>query len=64
VKYNTLTMNELFSKLKSAEDDRGLTARLGSPTDSHSLSLVGGKVAKSNTNAHHVLFVLFDVFAG
>jgi hypothetical protein len=27
-KYTTLTVNELFSKLKSAEVDRGLTARL------------------------------------
>jgi hypothetical protein len=29
-KYTTLTMNELFSKLKSAEVDRGLTVRLES----------------------------------
>jgi hypothetical protein len=50
-KYTTLTVNELFSKLKSTEVDRGLTARLESPTDSHSLALVGGRVAKSNTNA-------------
>jgi hypothetical protein len=27
-KYDTLTMNELFSKLKSAEVDRGMTAKL------------------------------------
>jgi hypothetical protein len=38
-------VNELFSKLKSAEVDRGLIARLESPTDSHSLALVGGKGA-------------------
>jgi hypothetical protein len=44
-KYTTLTVNELFSKLKSAEVDRGLIARLESPTDSHSLALVGGKGA-------------------
>jgi hypothetical protein len=41
-KYDTLTMNELFSKLKSAEVDRGMTAKLEGSTDSHSLALVGG----------------------
>jgi hypothetical protein len=50
-KYTTLMVNELFSKLKSAEVDRRLTACLESPTDSHSLALVGGRVAKSNSNA-------------
>jgi hypothetical protein len=50
-KYTTLTVNELFSKLKSAEVNRGLTTRLESPTNSHSLALVGGKVAKSNAYA-------------
>jgi hypothetical protein len=50
-KYTTLTVNKLFSKLKTAEVDRGLTARLESPADSHSLALIGGKVAKSNANA-------------
>jgi hypothetical protein len=43
-KYDTLTMNELLSKLKSAEVDRGVTACLESPTDSHSLVLFGGLV--------------------
>jgi hypothetical protein len=37
-------------KLRSAELDRGVTARLESLTDSHSLALVGGQGAKSNTN--------------
>jgi hypothetical protein len=41
-KYDTLMVNELFSKLKSAKVDRGMTAKLESPTDSHSLSLIGG----------------------
>jgi hypothetical protein len=49
-KYDTLTVNELFSKLKSAEVDRGVTARLESPTNSHSLALVSGSSAKSNAN--------------
>jgi hypothetical protein len=47
-KYDTLTMNELFSKLKSAEVDRGMTAKIEGPTDSHSL---GG--SKGKTNANH-----------
>jgi hypothetical protein len=33
-KYDTLTVNDLFSKLKSAEVDRGMTAKLKGPTDS------------------------------
>jgi hypothetical protein len=49
-KYDTLTVNELFSKLKSTEVDRGMTAKLERPTDSHSLALVGGSKGKANTN--------------
>jgi hypothetical protein len=49
-KYDTLTVNELFSKLKSAEVDRGMIAKLEGPTDSHSLALVGGLKGKANTN--------------
>jgi hypothetical protein len=49
-KYDTLTVNELFSKLKSAEVDRGMTAKLRGSTDSHSLALVGGSKEKANTN--------------
>jgi hypothetical protein len=30
-KYDTLTVNELFSKLKSAEVDRGMTAKIEGP---------------------------------
>jgi hypothetical protein len=33
-KYDTLTVNELLSKLKSAAVDRGITAKIESPTDS------------------------------
>jgi hypothetical protein len=32
-KYDTLTMNEMFSKLKSAEVDRGMTAKIEGPTN-------------------------------
>jgi hypothetical protein len=49
-KYDTLTVNELFSKLKSAEVDRGMTAKIEGPVDSHSLVLIGG--SKGNTNAN------------
>jgi hypothetical protein len=57
-KYTTLTVNEMFSKLKSAEVDHDLTARLESLTDSHSLSLISGKVAKSNANASSRMYSL------
>jgi hypothetical protein len=55
-KYDTLTVNELFSKLKSAEVDRGMTAKLKGPTDSHSLALVGGFKGKANTNPSTRMF--------
>jgi hypothetical protein len=57
-KDTTLMVNELFTKLKSIEVDRGLTARLESPTDSHSLALVGGKVTKSNANTSSRMYSL------
>jgi hypothetical protein len=49
-KYDTLTMNELFSKLNSAEVDRGMTSKIEGPTDSHSLALIGGSKGKANAN--------------
>jgi hypothetical protein len=55
-KYDTLTVNELFSKLKSAEVDRGMTAKLDGPTDSHSLALVGGSKGKANSNPSTRMF--------
>jgi hypothetical protein len=58
-KYDTLTVNELFSKLKSAEVDRGMTAKLEGPTDSHSFALVGGSKGKANTNPSTRMFSLF-----
>jgi hypothetical protein len=57
-KYDTVTMNELFSKLKSAELDRGVTAHLESPTDSHSLALVSGKGDNSNASASSRMYSL------
>jgi hypothetical protein len=55
-KYDTLTVNELFSKLKSAEVDRGMTAKLEGPTDSHSVALVGGSKGKANSNLSTRMF--------
>jgi hypothetical protein len=55
-KYDTITVNELFSKLKLAEVDRGMTAKLEGPTNSHSLALVGGSKGKANTNPSTRMF--------
>jgi hypothetical protein len=55
-KYDTLTVNELFSKLKSTEVDRGMPAKIESPTDSHSLTLIGGSKGKANTNPSTRMF--------
>jgi hypothetical protein len=56
--YDTLTVNELFLKLKSIYLDRGVTARLESPTDSHSLALISGKGPKSNASTSSELYSL------
>jgi hypothetical protein len=47
-KYEILTVDELFSKLKSSEVDRGVRAKIENPTDPHSLALISG----SRTNAN------------
>jgi hypothetical protein len=47
-KYETLTVDELFSKLKSFEVDRGVRAKIENLTVPHSLALVSG----SRTNAN------------
>jgi hypothetical protein len=62
-KYDTLTVNELFSKLKSAEVDRGMTAKIEGPTDSHSLTLVGGTKGKSNANPSTRMFSLSSLMS-
>jgi hypothetical protein len=62
-KYDTLTVNKLFSKLKSAEVDRGMTAKLEGPTDSHSLALVGGSKGKANTNPSTRMFSLSSLMS-
>jgi hypothetical protein len=60
-KYDSLTVNKLFSKLKSAKLDCGMTARQESPTDSHSFALVGAKGAKSNANASSRMYSLYSL---
>jgi hypothetical protein len=62
-KYDTLTVNELFSKLKSAEVDTGMTAKLEVPTDPHSLALVGVSKGKANTNPSTRMFSLSSLMS-
>jgi hypothetical protein len=62
-KYDTLTVNELFSKLKLAEVDWGMTAKLEGPTDSHSLALVGGLKGKANTDPSTRMFSLSSLIS-
>jgi hypothetical protein len=62
-KYDTLTVNELFSKLKSVEVDRGMTAKLEGPSDSHSLALIGGSKRKANTNPSTMMFTLSSLMS-
>jgi hypothetical protein len=57
-KYDTLTIDELFSKLMSAKVDRGMTAKMEGPTDFHNLALIGGSKGKSNTNPSTRMFSL------
>jgi hypothetical protein len=56
VKYDTLTVNELFSKVMSTEVYRGMTAKIEGPTDSHSLTLIGGSKEKTNANPSTRMF--------
>jgi hypothetical protein len=62
-KYDTLTVNELFSKLKSAEVDQGMTSKIEGPTDSHSLALIGGSKGKSNANPSTRMFSLSSLMS-
>jgi hypothetical protein len=62
-KYDTLTVNELFSKLKSAEVDRGMTAKIEGPTDPHSLALIGGSKEKTNANPSTRMFSLSSLMS-
>jgi hypothetical protein len=62
-KYDTLTVNELFSKLKSAEVDQGMAAKIEGLTDSHSLALIGGSKGKTNANPSTRMFSLSSLMS-
>jgi hypothetical protein len=62
-KYDSLTVNELFSKLKSAEVDRGMTTKIEGPTDSHSLALIDGSKGKANANPSTRMFSLSSLMS-
>jgi hypothetical protein len=62
-KFKAIAMNELFSKLKSAEVYRGMTAKIEGPTDSHSLALVGGSKRKSKANPSTRMFSLSSLMS-
>jgi uncharacterized protein YllA (UPF0747 family) len=52
-KYETLTVDELFSKLKSSEVDRGVHAKIENLTDPHSLALISGSRTNANMSSKH-----------
>jgi hypothetical protein len=52
-KYETLTVDKLFSKLKSYEVDRGVRAKIENPTDPHSLALMFGSRTNANMSSRH-----------
>jgi hypothetical protein len=54
--YETLTVDELFFKLKSSKVDRGVRARIENPTNPHSLALISGP--RTNTNLSSRQFCL------
>jgi hypothetical protein len=56
-------VNEFFSKPKSIEVDRGMTAKIGGPTDAHSLAIIGGSKGKTNTNPSTRMFSLSSLMS-
>jgi hypothetical protein len=52
-KYETLTVDKLFSKLKLSEVDCGVHAKIENPTDPHSLALVSGSRTNANMSSRH-----------
>jgi hypothetical protein len=52
-KYDSLTVDELFSKLKSSEVDHGVCAKIENPTDPYSLTLVSGSRTNANMSSRH-----------
>jgi hypothetical protein len=56
-------VDELFSKLKSAEVDHGVTTKIEGSNDSHSLSLISGSGAKSNANPFTRMYSLSSLMS-
>jgi hypothetical protein len=52
-KYETLTLDELFSKLKSSEVDRGVRAKIENPTDPHSVTLMSCSRTNANMSSRY-----------
>jgi hypothetical protein len=52
-KYETLMVDELFSKLKLSKVDRVVHAKIENPTDPHSLALMSGSRTTTNTSSRH-----------
>jgi hypothetical protein len=52
-KYETLTVDELFSKFKSSEVDHGVCAKIENPTDPHSMALVSGSGTNANKSSRY-----------
>jgi hypothetical protein len=50
-KYEALTVDELFSKLKLSKVDCGVRARIENPTDPRSLTLVAGPMTNANMSS-------------
>jgi hypothetical protein len=52
-KYETLTVDELLSKLKLSKVDQGVYAKIENPTDPHSLTLIFGSRTNANMSSRH-----------
>jgi hypothetical protein len=52
-KYETLKVDELFSKIKSSKVDRGVRAKIEHPTNPHSLALVSGSRTNANMSSRN-----------
>jgi hypothetical protein len=52
-KYEALTVDKLFSKLKSSEVDRGVRAKIENQTNPHSLALVSCSRTNANMSLRH-----------
>jgi hypothetical protein len=53
-KYETLTVDVLFSNIKLSEVDRGVRAKIENLTDPHSLALVSGSRTNANMSSRQI----------